>query len=533
VTFHGLRWLATALVILLVLAIVSLQQGLLASFTVGSIAASEPSDVQDKTSAPVSSAVAKAAPGGPPMVAAAAAVKVAPATPSVLTPRPIYPHGDGGCYNIKDRQECCKWRDGRYEHGYGGRDCVPARPGASMAWGNICEPKGESHNAAGECPDDARPPAQEPPAVTSPRAVEKDSNKKYPYKIYTYWNYGRGPDEFVKINQETWRAHAPPGTEIVLVNDTNFRKLVPDTPDEVFRMPYAAAFSDIVRAAVLYHHGGLYMDADFLVLGPLSEIFDKLDEGWDIVVYTDGGGTSGPCGSEGFSSNFMAGRKHNPFSSVWWSNIKSKVTRLCDEGEFTAEKICCHEAYASEPERRRCHIPWGHLEWLKIPSADADLRPLQLDPTQNKQGYFKKSSRRQGPDAEKIAERVAKGNVKSMQWPAKTRYYCMRGAEGMAPHLNGEVYWQPWNSKTKATQEDRSGGSFDMRFACQERASGDLDCSKGNWGKSRRNFPRFFGRLAYHLFFSTKKPYARSRSDILETGYLLSDMYKRTLGLST
>jgi len=458
---------------------------------------------------------------------------VAPATPSVLTPRPIYPHGDGGCYNIKDRQECCKWRDGRYEHGYGGRDCVPARPGASMAWGNICEPKGESHNAAGECPDDARPPAQEPPAVTSPRAVEKDSNKKYPYKIYTYWNYGRGPDEFVKINQETWRAHAPPGTEIVLVNDTNFRKLVPDTPDEVFRMPYAAAVSDIVRAAVLYHHGGLYMDADFLVLGPLSEIFDKLDEGWDIVVYTDGGGTSGPCGSEGFSSNFMAGRKHNPFSSVWWSNIKSKVTRLCDEGEFTAEKICCHEAYAPEPERRRCHIPWGQLEWLKIPSSDADLRPLQLDPTQNRQGIFKKSSNRQGADAGKIAERVAKGNVKSMQWPAKTRYYCMRGAEGMAPHLNGEVYWQPWNSKTKATQEDRSGGSFDMRFACQERASGDLDCSKGNWGKSRRNFPRFFGRLAYHLFFSTKKPYARSRSDILETGYLLSDMYKRTLGLST
>merc|ERR1740123_2093579 len=109
-TFHGLGWLATALVILLVLAIVSLQQGLLASFTVGSIGVSQPSEVQ----------VAHPTPGSPPVVAAAATVTLAPAVPSVLTPRPIYPHEDGGCYNIKDRQECCKWRDGRYKHGYGG-----------------------------------------------------------------------------------------------------------------------------------------------------------------------------------------------------------------------------------------------------------------------------------------------------------------------------------------------------------------------------------------------------------------------------
>jgi hypothetical protein len=42
------------------------------------------------------------------------------------------------------------------------------------------------------------------------------------------------------------------------------------------------------------------------------------------------------------------------------------------------------------PERvpRRCHIPWAHLEWLKLPIFEADAKPGSpgLDPTQNHRG---------------------------------------------------------------------------------------------------------------------------------------------------
>merc|ERR1712113_1255631 len=97
--------------------------------------------------------------------------------------------------------------------------------------------------------------------------------------IYTFWNYPNGPNPHVALNVDTWRAHAPPGTEIVLVNDSNFKNLVPDAPEEWFRLPYSAAKSDVVRAAVLYHQGGLYLDTDFIALGSLGRVFDYLDQG--------------------------------------------------------------------------------------------------------------------------------------------------------------------------------------------------------------------------------------------------------------
>ena len=34
------------------------------------------------------------------------------------------------------------------------------------------------------------------------------------------------------------------------------RELVPDLPEEYFRLPYSAAKSDFLRYGMLYHHGG-------------------------------------------------------------------------------------------------------------------------------------------------------------------------------------------------------------------------------------------------------------------------------------
>lgn len=451
--------------------------------------------------------------------------------PAKENERLFYDGEDGGCFHIHDRVECCKYKDGRVKTEYGGKNCVPSKPGMLMS-GNICEPEGAGHEAGDIClTPEVRAKLAEEEKVKQQRVAKmlEESGKRVPYKIFTYWNYGSGPDPFVALNQETWRAHAPPGTEIVHVNDSNFRNLVPDAPEEVFRMPYAAANSDIVRAAVLYHQGGLYMDADFMVLGPLDEIFKKLDEGWDIVAYTDSDGRTGECGSAEYSSNFMAARKGNPFSQTWWTNIKHKLTRICDVDEYSVEKTCCHEAFAKEPERRKCHIPWGHLEWLKIPRSDPDLKPLQMDPTQRRRSA-PSSAKQNGPEAEKFRALVAAGNARSQQWPPGMRTYCMRGADGMAPHLNGEVYWQPWNAKEGTTHNGPyKQGQYDQRFSCKELAGGDLECKKGNWGNQHRTLSKFFGRISYHLFFSTKKPHDKTRDEVLNGDYLVSEMYRRSL----
>lgn len=358
------------------------------------------------------------------------------------------------------------------------------------------------------------------------------------YRIFTYWDYPYGPGELVKLNIRTWQRHAPPGTEIVFVNNSNFCDLVPDCPKEWFRLPYPAANSDVVRAAVLYHQGGLYMDTDFMVGSSLAPVFAKLDEGWDAVAYSQNPGTSGKMsGNEEVSSNFMAGRKGNSFSRTWWTNIKAKLTRTCGEGEMTMEKVCCREAFATHDEPEKCHIPWAQLEHLKFPTRDHDLHKLKVTPSlvQQRLRTSKEASVAHdlnNADVQAVLAEVEYGNRKAEQLPADVKVYCFRGNEGLAPHLNGEVYWQPWDSHKGMTGKPLGMPSaYDSRFACQATSDKDLKCDRGNWGEVHRDIENFFGRMAYHLFFSTRKCEAESQQEVLDRNWLLSELYRQSLGL--
>jgi len=349
------------------------------------------------------------------------------------------------------------------------------------------------------------------------------------YHIYTYWDYPSGAPTLVELNVKSWKLHAPPGTEVVLVNDSNIRDYVPDTPEEYFRLPYAAAKSDFIRAAVLYHNGGIYMDTDFLVMRSLGTVLAKLDEGWDIVAYSDlpGDVRSGSCAKTHFSSNFMAAKKGNSFSKTWWENVKFKLTRVCGEGEMMAETICCHEAFAKEPEQRKCHIPWAFLEHLKYPPYDADVRSVRF----SSGAQQSKVKTPKNEEEKRIRGAVERGKATAQQLPADVRLYCFSGSEGMAAHLNGEMYWQAWDPKAGATTTARLGTKFgfESRFDCKYTDSGDISCLQGTWGKGQRVFYNFFGRTAYHLFFSTHKEPIKRPEQMLQGRWLLSEMYRRAL----
>lgn len=58
-------------------------------------------------------------------------------------------------------------------------------------------------------------------------------------------------------------------------------------PEEFFRLPYAAAASDVIRAAAVHHHGGLYMDTDFVIVNPLEKHLELLHE-WLVIVMSRG-----------------------------------------------------------------------------------------------------------------------------------------------------------------------------------------------------------------------------------------------------
>ena len=103
---------------------------------------------------------------------------------------------------------------------------------------------------------------------------------------------------------QTWKHHNPE-FEIKLVNDSNIRDYIPDMPEEYFRLLHPAPRSDFFRAGVIYHHGGVYMDTDFMAMKPLTPMLAKLDEGYDIVTYgTRVGAPRGPLHGGGRSTGW-------------------------------------------------------------------------------------------------------------------------------------------------------------------------------------------------------------------------------------
>jgi len=400
---------------------------------------------------------------------------------------------------------------------------------------NVQQPREAAAPAAPAAPAVVRPitaPASGAALQSPAPAVKADPRWD---TIWTYWDYPKGPDYLVQLNLDTWRKWAPE-MKLVLINESNIRQYVPDCPDEFFRLPYAAAKSDFVRASLLYHHGGVYMDTDFMLLGPLREVLQNLEDN-DIVSYSSAPQEDTACLGREYSSNWLAGKKGNVFHKTWWDNMKFKLTRMCDEGDFAREMVCCHEAYAPQPETRSCHIPWAHLEWLKNPSSDSDARgPPKLDPTQaHGKGGAAGRQERSEEETARVAAAVKAGKAKAKQLPKEARLYCLNGPRQLAPHHNGEVYWQPWNNANQTTGSG-TGWKYDLRFACKEGSNGDLVCTKGNWGDSPRTIPRFFRRTAYHIFFSARggaffaQLGLKSKDEVFKQNWLLGELYRRSLG---
>jgi hypothetical protein len=58
----------------------------------------------------------------------------------------------------------------------------------------------------------------------------------------------------------------PPRFDIRIVDKESVRTFVPDMPPEFDRLPYAAATSDLIRTALLAHHGGVCVTCHLFLL---------------------------------------------------------------------------------------------------------------------------------------------------------------------------------------------------------------------------------------------------------------------------
>lgn len=228
----------------------------------------------------------------------------------------------------------------------------------------------------------------------------------------------------------------------------------------------------------------------------------------DIVSYSDrGSAEDDPQCDFQYSSNWHAGSKGNLWSDTWWNNLKWIMTRKCKPGEFvgSVDKVCCHEEGAPEKSKEPCHIPWAHLEHLKVPKRWGETHN-NLDGT---------------------------SDIPIHQWERTPKMFCLRGKNSLTPQLHGEVYWQPWDARNKKTRSTLHWELPKRKFNCTEvEDGGHLDCNVNLSQEKFQRYENFFGRPGYHLFFSTfTSGKVKTAKEILHRPWLLSEVYRRALGL--
>lgn len=117
---------------------------------------------------------------------------------------------------------------------------------------------------------------------------------------------------------------------------------------------------------VLYHHGGIYMDSDFIVLKDLSPVVERLDH--DLVSYCVHSNPGNTC-TNTFSSNFLAGRKGSHVLKEMWEKQKACGSVLHD-GECPAIYACT--IWGKTTWNGAKYIQVAHIYW------ESSSKPLRI-----------------------------------------------------------------------------------------------------------------------------------------------------------
>ena len=96
--------------------------------------------------------------------------------------------------------------------------------------------------------------------------------------VFTFWEPKERVPGYVRLCMETWKGCLPGYETVVLDYDSLGDWLTKDEQDAILckKMTFAMQ-SDCIRCAMLKKHGGIWMDADTVLVKPLDERFSAAD----------------------------------------------------------------------------------------------------------------------------------------------------------------------------------------------------------------------------------------------------------------
>jgi hypothetical protein len=200
--------------------------------------------------------------------------------------------------------------------------------------------------------------------------------------VWMYWESrpGQRRTPYLDLCFETIRLHLDPTMSVHLLDERSIFEWLPDLKDHVWRaLATPVRRSDFARVRLVHRYGGLWLDADCIVLTPLSEIVDLLATeevvGWGRDL-------------EGrFYNGLFAARPEASFLERW-IEVQDQVLHTSDAwdrlswaalGQDITRKLAATHQYHDIPSSRIAPVPW--YEWRRLLSPlQSPARVLESDP---------------------------------------------------------------------------------------------------------------------------------------------------------
>ena len=186
------------------------------------------------------------------------------------------------------------------------------------------------------------------------------TNKKNPRYIWVYWeniNQNKYPT-YIKLCMDGMKKHLGLKYNLIFLNEKTIKYYLPDLRDDFVNLKIAQKV-DYYRVALLYKYGGIWIDADIIVMKDFDPIFQKLDMGYDYVGF---GCTGNKCSNGYFKpSNWVMGSCPE---GILMKKCLDKLNVKLDQRNPTVEQnILTYHDYGK-------NILWDSLDELKTQNYD-------------------------------------------------------------------------------------------------------------------------------------------------------------------
>lgn len=104
--------------------------------------------------------------------------------------------------------------------------------------------------------------------------------------IWQYWETKDYKPLFVDGLHEIAKKNS--GVKVIQVTPETLKHYIPDLPKEIFEIHVMAHKADMIRSLLIYHHGGMWLDSDAIVLSDLNWLFDMLSD-YEFVGFNNKG----------------------------------------------------------------------------------------------------------------------------------------------------------------------------------------------------------------------------------------------------